>query len=102
MDKVCHICPLWTQIKGKDPQSESEINRWDCGLAFLPMLLVENAQRQMQTVATIDALRREVQRVNDVNIVESMGRLNREYRRHMADELPSDGFSRLAPRKQDS
>jgi len=62
MDKVCHKCPLWVQLRGKNPQSTEEIDEWNCALAFLPILLVENSQRQMQTAASIQEQTAIVQR----------------------------------------
>ena len=26
MSKVCHKCPLWVQVRGKNPQSNAEID----------------------------------------------------------------------------
>lgn len=57
MSKVCHRCPWWTKIMGKNPQSEEMIERWQCAIALLPILLVENAQRQHQTGAAIESFR---------------------------------------------
>lgn len=27
MSKVCHKCPWWTRLRGKDPESEAEIDK---------------------------------------------------------------------------
>ena len=53
---VCHKCPLWVQLRGKNPQSDAEIDTWACSLALLPVLLLENAQMQRQTGAAVDKL----------------------------------------------
>lgn len=64
MSKVCKRCPLWIHIRGKDPQSDQEVDKWNCSLAFLPMLLIENAQMSRQTAASVDSFRnRLVERV---------------------------------------
>ena len=44
MSEVCHKCPWWTRVIGKNPQSEEMIDDWRCAVALLPMLLIENAQ----------------------------------------------------------
>jgi hypothetical protein len=44
MSQVCHKCPWWTMVRGKNPQSEEMIDDWRCAVALLPMLLIENAQ----------------------------------------------------------
>lgn len=64
MSKVCHRCPLWVKIRGKDPQSSAEIDHWNCSLAWLPMLLIENAQQSRQTGAAVESFRNEVVRLN--------------------------------------
>lgn len=64
MDQVCHTCPWWQQVRGKHPQSLEEIDRWDCAIAFLPLLLIENSQRQMQTAASVDKVATEMQKTD--------------------------------------
>jgi hypothetical protein len=57
MSKVCHKCPLWSAVDGKDPQSEAIIKRWNCGLAWQNTLQVENSQMVYQLGAAIESLR---------------------------------------------
>jgi hypothetical protein len=60
MSTVCHKCPLWTQVRGKHPQTDQEVDRWACSLAWMPLLLIENSQMQRQTGAAVESLRNEV------------------------------------------
>jgi hypothetical protein len=57
---VCHKCPWWTRVIGKNPQSEEMIDDWRCAVALLPMLLVENAQMSRQTGAAMESFRNTV------------------------------------------
>jgi hypothetical protein len=57
MSTVCHKCPLWIKVVGKDPQSDATIDQWNCAFAFLPVLLVENSQMQRQTGAAVESAR---------------------------------------------
>lgn len=57
---VCHKCPWWTRVIGKNPQSEEMIDDWRCAVALLPMLLIENAQVSRQAGATVASLRNEI------------------------------------------
>lgn len=57
---VCHKCPLWTRVVGKNPQSEELIDDWRCAVAWVPMLLIENSQQQRGTQAAVESLRNEV------------------------------------------
>jgi len=57
VSKVCHKCPLWTQVTGKNPQSEETMNQWGCAFSLLPMLLIENAQQTRGTAAVMETFR---------------------------------------------
>ena len=65
MALVCHKCPLWTHLRGKNPQSGQEIDEWGCALAWLPLLLVEGAQQTRQAGAAIESFRNEMIRLNE-------------------------------------
>ena len=54
---VCHKCPWWTRVIGKNPQSEEMIDDWRCAIALLPMLLIEGAQQTRQAGAAVETLR---------------------------------------------
>lgn len=53
-------CAWYTQLRGKDPQSENEIDEWGCAIAWTPVLLVENSQQQRQTGAAVESFRNEM------------------------------------------
>lgn len=57
VSKVCHTCPWWIRVIGKNPQSEEMIDNWQCSIALLPMLLIENAQVSRQTGAAVESFR---------------------------------------------
>jgi hypothetical protein len=57
MSQVCHKCPWWTMVRGKNPQSEEMIDDWRCAVALLPMLLVENAQVTRGTTVAMETFR---------------------------------------------
>lgn len=63
MDTVCHRCPMWTQVRGRNPNSGEDVDRWDCSLALLPMLLIENAQQSRQNGAATESMRNEIVRL---------------------------------------
>ncbi len=57
---VCHKCTLWTQIRGKHPQSEEMIDKWACAIALMPILTIENSQQQRHTAAAVESFRNEM------------------------------------------
>jgi hypothetical protein len=58
--EVCHKCPWWCRVVGKNPQSEEMIDDWRCAVALLPMLLVENAQVTRGTTVAMETFRNSV------------------------------------------
>lgn len=66
--EVCHKCPLWVQIRGKNPQGEDTFDQWGCTLGFLPMLLLEGAQQTRQAGAAIESFRNEMVKQNNLSL----------------------------------
>ncbi len=64
MSQVCHKCPLWIQLRGKNPQTNEDVDRWGCSLAFMPMLMIEGAQQTRQAGAAIESFRNEMVNAN--------------------------------------
>jgi hypothetical protein len=57
MSLVCHTCAWWTRVVGKHPQSQEMVDEWRCAIAWLPMLLIENAQTSRHTTAAVESFR---------------------------------------------
>lgn len=55
-------CKFWIHLRGKDPQSEREIDTHDCAISWLPVLLIENAQMSRQAGAAVESFRNEMVR----------------------------------------
>jgi hypothetical protein len=72
---VCHKCPWWTRVIGKNPQSEEMIDDWRCAVALLPMLLVENAQQSRGTTAAMESFRNNVVQAIGIATHPTNGRL---------------------------
>ena len=70
---MCDKCPLWVQVRGKHPQSHEEIDHWDCALAWMPVLLIENSQMQRQTGAAVESFRNEMVKANDELLADLLG-----------------------------
>ena len=65
MSTVCHKCAWWTQLRGKNPQSNQDIDEWGCAVAWLPILLIEGAQQTRQAGAAIESTRNEMVKIGD-------------------------------------
>jgi len=57
VSKVCHTCPFWTQVRGTNPNTAEPVDNWQCAIAWLPILLIENAQQARQAGAATESLR---------------------------------------------
>lgn len=76
-DQICPLlgkpcigtdCKFYVQLRGKNPQTGQEVDSWDCSVAFLPMLMIENSQQQRQTGAAVESFRNEMVRQQDAMI----------------------------------
>ncbi|KKL67008.1 hypothetical protein LCGC14_2139270 [marine sediment metagenome] len=59
LDKECiqFKCVLWTQLRGTHPQTGQEVDEYSCAIAWLPMLLIENAKEVKQGAAATESFR---------------------------------------------
>lgn len=53
-------CRFWTQVMGMHPQTGETINRADCAIAIIPLLLIENSNQQRGTSAALESFRNEM------------------------------------------
>jgi hypothetical protein len=57
---VCHKCAFYMHIRGKHPQSDADMDNWDCAVVFMPVLMIENVRHLNANHAAITSLREEV------------------------------------------
>ena len=58
-------CAWFVQMRGTDPNSGKEVDEYSCGIAWIPMLLVENGMQSRQSGAAIESFRNEMVKAND-------------------------------------
>lgn len=73
-------CRKWVAVQGNDPQTNAPLQLFDCADAWTPALQVMQHQRQLQTTASVDALRNEVQSANDAGMANALVGLNQQIR----------------------
>jgi len=59
-DNKVHRCRWYINIRGKHPQSEDIIDQWDCSMAWMPIVMVENAQTNRGQTQAIESFRNEM------------------------------------------
>ncbi len=58
---ITHECAWWVKLRGKDPQSQQEIDQYDCAIAWNVILNIENTQSVQAVTTTLDLFRKETQ-----------------------------------------
>ena len=53
-------CVWFTRVAGKDPNTGKQVDEYGCAVAWLPTLLIENAQQSRQAGAAVESFRNEV------------------------------------------
>jgi len=70
LNKKCikHQCVWYNMLQGKNPQSGQNVQEWGCSIAWIPLLLVENTGKQVQTNAAVESFRNEMVKANMVTL----------------------------------
>lgn len=58
-------CAWFTKIVGYDSNTGKEVDEYQCAVAWLPMLLIENSGQQRQTGAAVESFRNEMVKANE-------------------------------------
>lgn len=61
-------CAWFMKITGKNPNTGKDTEEWGCAMAWLPILLVENAQQSRSTGAAVESFRNEMVNQNARNL----------------------------------
>ncbi len=67
IQKKCkeHKCKFYIQLMGKNPNTGEDVNRFDCAVSWLPMLLIEGSQQTRQAGSAIESFRNEMVKLNE-------------------------------------
>lgn len=86
-----HQCRWYIQVLGKNPNTGEDVNRWDCAISWLPMLLIENSQQQRMTHKELNHLRNEVVVSNAQTRDSLIDQLRLSTREQLLPKLESSG-----------
>ena len=50
-------CRFWVHVQGENPQTGESVNKGDCSIAWMPILLIENSKVNRETGAAVESLR---------------------------------------------
>jgi hypothetical protein len=60
-------CTWFTKVVGYDTNTGKEVEDFQCAIAWLPMLLIENSGQQRQTGAAVESFRNEMVKANQAS-----------------------------------
>ena len=60
-------CAWFTKIVGFDTNTGKEVDEYQCAIAWMPMLLIENSGQQRQTGAAVESFRNEMVKSNETS-----------------------------------
>jgi hypothetical protein len=58
-------CAWFVKLAGTDPNTGKQIDEFGCAVAWLPLMLIENAQQSRQTGAAVESFRNEMVKQNE-------------------------------------
>jgi hypothetical protein len=67
-DCVQMQCNWFIQIRGKNPNTGQDVDEWGCSIAWLPHLLIENANQTRQAGAATESFRNEFVKSTEATI----------------------------------
>jgi len=59
-------CAWLTKVQGTNINTGQEVEEYQCAIAWLPLLLIENSGMQRQTGAAVESFRNEMVKSNEV------------------------------------
>jgi hypothetical protein len=58
-------CAWLTRVQGYDTNTGNQVDEYQCAIAWMPMLLIENSGQQRQTGAAVESFRNEMVKSNE-------------------------------------
>jgi hypothetical protein len=60
-------CAWFIQVRGTNPNTGEEVDDWGCAQAWMPILMIDNSQKQRQTGAAVESFRNEMVKTNEAS-----------------------------------
>lgn len=60
-------CSWYTRVQGYDMNTGKQVDDYQCAIAWMPMLLIENSGQQRQTGAAVESFRNEMVKANETS-----------------------------------
>lgn len=66
-DCVGLTCAWFTRVQGYDTNTGNQVDEYQCAIAWMPTLLIENSGQQRQTGAAVESFRNEMVKSNETS-----------------------------------
>jgi len=66
-DCIGLACAWMTRVQGVDMNTGNQVDEYQCAIAWMPMLLIENSGQQRQTGAAVESFRNEMVKSNETS-----------------------------------
>ena len=60
-------CAWFVKVEGYDINSGKRVDEWNCTVALIPMLMIENSGMQRQTGAAVESFRNEMVKATEAS-----------------------------------
>jgi hypothetical protein len=60
-------CAWFARVQGMDMNTGNQVDEYQCAIAWMPMLLIENSGQQRQTGAAVESFRNEMVKSNETS-----------------------------------
>jgi len=57
---VQHKCAWYIHVQGHNPNTGEEMNTWDCSIAWIPIMQIEQSSKTNQAAASVESFRNEM------------------------------------------
>lgn len=81
-------CAWFTKVVGYDMNTGREVEEWQCAVALLPLLMVENSGQQRQTGAAVESFRNEMVKAQQASHELFASAINSAQTRNVLDVTP--------------
>jgi|688.fasta_scaffold953336_2 hypothetical protein len=61
-------CAWFVKVEGYNINTGARVDEWNCTVAIMPMLLIENSGMQRQTGAAVESFRNEMVKANEASV----------------------------------
>lgn len=87
-------CAWFVKVEGYDINSGKRVDEWNCTVALIPMLLIENSGMQRQTGAAVESFRNEMVKATEASqqlfIAASTGNVQQLSQQILINDEPTD------------